>query len=180
MPDGAAPAQAVIEEVDSGQQHLLSLNDAFGDFRLTTISRDGVVLTGDHCTGEVALTMTEGRARKKHDDLAEAIEFDSPDSTHLEGVRPGSLVERLGIRPGDILATVNGHEVSDAATAKSKLSALSESDLESIGVRRDDRLTVFVNPNSTTFLNYQPPSPEAKNGGRSQASSTAIHGMVFP
>ena len=172
-------SQALIEDVESGQQYLLNLNDSFEGYRLSSISPDGAVLSGDHCAGELSLTLTEGRLRKKADDLSHAVQFNPADSTHLVSVLPDSVLDRLGLKAGDTLVAVNGHNVKDSAAARAELSRLVTETLDSVSVQRDGRLTVFVNPESTAVRNFKPPNPSPQQSAAEGASTLAV-GTALP
>jgi hypothetical protein len=166
--DGEIPAKVLVEDLDSGQQQLLALNSPLGAFRVSGISADEVVLSGDGCSGRVSLALTEGLAGGGAH-LSGAVVFGSPDSTLIADVKPGSIFERLGIRRGDTLTAVNGRGIENAASARTALSAVDDHSLDSISVRRDGQSMVFVNPESTAVRNFRPPAVRPKGDGDASA-----------
>lgn len=172
--NGTAPAQAFIEEVDNGQQHLLDLNATIGSFRLAVVSPDGAVLTGNGCAGEITLTLNLAKASG----LSQVVEFEGAKSSHIVTVEPRSILNTLGIKPGDTLKAINGQNVEDSKNAYAALSRLDDRHLESIAVMRDGRLTVFVNPASDTVRNFKPPPPMDPDSEAGRAAAQALTGSA--
>lgn len=57
----------------------------------------------------------------------------------LVGVRPGSFVERIGLRPGDVLVSVDGRAVRNAEDAASAYAWLRTTDKFRVDILRDGR-----------------------------------------
>ena len=63
----------------------------------------------------------------------------------VTSVRPGGVIERLGVRPGDVVLDVNGAPLRDAAGLLSLLNDLRMARHATVGVRRaGDRVTFVV------------------------------------
>jgi len=149
-------SRAIVLEDASGKQSLLNLNDEFAGFRVSHISRDAVTLTGIRCNGELVLTTHAGRSHYSTSSLTNSLVFDSTNSTRIATVREESAFERLGLTTGDVLTAINNEFVRDKREADILLTALHESTLESVAVRRDGHTVVFVNPLSDRFRTFNP------------------------
>jgi hypothetical protein len=157
LSDGATASEALIEEADTGHQHLLELDSRFQHYRVSTIEADAVILTGDECIGRMTLALSVDRRRSDVGSLFDALILDPSDSTRVGALRPGSFLGELGLKAGDTIAASRTSCALIAAMLREELSRMDPSRLDSIAVRRDGYTTVFVNPVSTTVRNFRPP-----------------------
>jgi S1-C subfamily serine protease len=83
---------------------------------------------------------------------AEALGFDDTHGLSVASVVPGSLAERLGIRAGDVVAELDGVELTDSSDVQKVLRDRKPTD--------ELRATVYDAKKKKRNLSYTPPSDE--------------------
>lgn len=107
---------------------------------------DGETIIGfDRARLEQALSVRQGQHPSLGIAIADASRFTArtgPATTlgaYVGKVRPGSVAERLGLAPGDIITQMNGQLVNNAADLENALSKLTWGSHLSIAVLRGDK-----------------------------------------
>lgn len=98
-------------------------------------------------SGEVTRGWVGAEIQEITPELAESFGFGSTDGALIAGVLRGSPAERGGIKPGDILVSVDGQKVPDAKQMLEMVAALPPGQEAMFRVRRADReidLTVTI------------------------------------
>ncbi|WP_448581414.1 trypsin-like peptidase domain-containing protein [Thermaurantiacus sp.] len=74
-------------------------------------------------------------------ETARAAGLDRPRGVLMTGVTPGSPAARAGLRPGDIILSVDGKDVADPAALRYRIATLGVNQTVRVGILRDRRPT---------------------------------------
>lgn len=112
-----------------------------GDSVRIEIDRDGdqevvEVELGGAGPGAPSAERGPGRPNLGHPNLGLRVE-PSDDGLRVTSVLPGSGAESAGIQEGDLLQSLNGASLTDAAAVREVLAALEPGDTVSVGIERD-------------------------------------------
>ena len=72
-------------------------------------------------------------------DLARALGLASQDGAIIRGVEPGSAAERAGLRPGDLVQSLNGRRITTATDMETRLALLRVGDKVNLAILREGR-----------------------------------------
>ncbi|PIW29943.1 MAG: serine protease [Rhodospirillales bacterium CG15_BIG_FIL_POST_REV_8_21_14_020_66_15] len=73
-------------------------------------------------------------------DIANSLGLDRPGGVIIEDVYPGSAAERAGLKRGDIVLAVNGHEVRDATALKFRIATTPLGEVVPLRIWRQGRM----------------------------------------
>jgi serine protease Do len=119
-------------------------------------------------SGKVSRSRIGVAVQEVNQQLAQTFGLSRPHGALVSAVEPKSPGERSGIKPGDIITSVNGHEIEHSSDLPSVIAALPPGSEAHIGVWHEHKATQM---NVRTVLLEDQPAQAAKNereddGGR--------------
>lgn len=146
---------AIIEDLETGIQDLYGLGDTIGNAKIVAMNRNRVVM--EYNGQKQELKMFEEQSCP----VNEVAPYSSPPAVdfaklltqvrikpyfeagkcigfQLSSIRNGSLIERMGLKEGDIIETVNGVRVDDPLKALQLLYAVERNNPVHLGIERQD------------------------------------------
>ena len=104
--------------------------------------------------------------------VAEAVGLAKPEGVVVKEIHPLSPARKSGLKPGDVIESVDGKEVDDVGALKFKIATLAAGDSVTLGVLRNGesysaKVTVIAPPES-------PPRDETKIGGDNPLGGTTV------
>ncbi|RPH66385.1 MAG: Do family serine endopeptidase [Burkholderiales bacterium] len=120
--------------------------------------KDQILATGSVRHARLGLTVQE-----LNQDLAESFKLDGPSGALVSSVAPGSAAERAGLRPGDVVLSLNGERIErsgDLAAMVGKSKPGDRITLEVVRQGKREQVTAVLAEMPTSAESVAPTSPE--------------------
>lgn len=120
--------------------------------------KDQILATGSVRHARLGLTVQE-----LNQDLAESFKLDGPSGALVSSVAPGSAAEKAGLRPGDVVLSLNGERIErsgDLAAMVGKSKPGDRVSLEVVRQGKRERVSAVLAEMPTSAESAVPKSPE--------------------